>query len=355
MKQLIVIILLLNFSYSQGQDMDSSEWLFIYYMPYDNNLSYLGEDVLSMINNGIDSDNVNAVVQADLADTLGMTRTIITKKESSHISEENSASKKTYDSYLDWVKTKFHFEKCVIVFLDHGGGLNETGLDEQPNGFMKVTDIRKSLKRFNKSRGKKIDLVFYQVCNKASLAPLYEISDVTNYTLASQLQLGAPNRYYRHLFKTIGASENLDGAKIAKLIAENETIDMFQYYTCIDNSKFDSLKTHFVNYIKEVDKRNNLLFNEAPIAIEYYGEGYWDLESFILNINSTRIKEVELQTKLVDFISNDFIVFLKKNQHNPPKIDYCGISITALSKAKIKMHRKMKFFRSFKIRKLDLN
>ena len=48
-------------------------------MPYDNNLSYLGEDVLSMINNGIDSDNVNAVVQADLADTLGMTRTIITK------------------------------------------------------------------------------------------------------------------------------------------------------------------------------------------------------------------------------------------------------------------------------------
>lgn len=129
---------------------------------------------------------------------------------------------------------------------------------------------------------------------------------------------------------------------------------MYSFYTCIDNSKFDELRSLFIKYIKEVDKRNNLLFNSSPIAIEYYGERYWDLESFILNINSTRIKEVELQSQLVDFISNEFIVFLKKNQYIASKIDYCGVSITALSKAKIKMYKKMKFFRKFKIRKLDL-
>jgi hypothetical protein len=326
-------------------------------MPYDNNLSYLHEDILSMINNGIDSDNVNAVVQTDLDDTLGMTRTIITndKKISTHISEENSASKKTYDDYLDWVKTKFHFEKCAIVFLDHGGKLNETGLDEQPNGLMKITDIQKSLKKFNKSRDKKVDLVFYQVCNKGSIEPLYEISDQADYTLSSQLQIGAPNRYYEPMFKAIGTSKNLNGAQVARLIADNEAIDMYKYYTLIDNSKFEELKRLFTEYIKEVDKRKNLLFKEAPNAIEYFGERYWDLESFVVNINSTRKKELELQTELVDFISSDFIVFLKKNQYNPPKINYCGVSITALSKAKIKMYRKMKFFRDFKVRKLDLD
>lgn len=326
-------------------------------MPYDNNLSYLGEDVISMINNGIDSKKVNAVVQADFNDTLGMRRTVITKNGKSHsqVKSENSASIDVYNDYLTWVNERFHFEKCAIIFLDHGGGLNEVGLDEQPEkGFLKVTDIRKSLKKFNKTHGKKVDLIFYQVCNKSSLAPLYELSDYADYTLASQLQIGAPNRYYTSLFNAIGNSENLNGADVAKIISENDGIDMYSLYTCIDNSKFDELRTLFIKYIKEVDKRKDLFFNSSPIAIEYYGERYWDLESFILNINSTRKKEVELQNQLVDFISNEFIVFLKKNQHIPSKIDYCGVSITALSKAKINMYKNMRFFRKFKIKRLDL-
>ena len=345
-------------SVSLGQVKDTSEWLFIYYMPYDNNLSYLGEDVISMINNGINTSNINAVIQSDFDDSLGMTRTVITKegKSNSHIDEENSSSSKVLNDYLSWVSDNFEFEKCAVIFLDHGGALDQVGMDTYPTTrFLNVSDIRKSLKKFNNREKDTIDLVFYQVCTKSSIEPLYELKDVCKYTLASQMEIGAPNYYYTLLFDALNDSKARNGLDIADLIVNNDGIDMYKFYTCVDNSKFDSLRELFVDYIKEVDKRNNLFFTESPLNVEYYGERYWDLESFLLNINSTRVKEVEMQTKLIGFLNNDFIVILKKNQHFAVKEDYCGVSISALSKEKIRRYKHLKFYRKFKVRRLDLN
>lgn len=355
--RILLVFISLVFSSSLFSQKDSSEWLFIYYMPYDNNLSYLAEDIHSMINNGIKSDNVNAVIQADYTDSIGMTRTSIseTGKTTISIEEENSASKKSFDNYLNWVHNNFEFEKSAVIILDHGGKLDEVGLDEYPDtSFLKVTDIRKSLKKFNKKTKDTVDLVFYQVCAKSSIEPLYELADVTKYTMASQVLLGAPNRYYTELFKNIGTKKNLDGKDVASLIANNEAIDMYSMYTCIDNSKLGRFRNYFVEYIKAIDKRVNFGFEAYPIYFDYASERYWDLESFLLSINSTRPSEIALRTKLVDYMNDELIVFLKKNQYNAEPLDFCGISISALSKSKIRTYRKLKFYRQFRIGKLDL-
>jgi len=64
-----IIILTINCSIAQKK----LEWLFIYYMPYDNNLSNLGTRIIEMLRSGT-SDKVGVTIQADFADTTGIKR-----------------------------------------------------------------------------------------------------------------------------------------------------------------------------------------------------------------------------------------------------------------------------------------
>jgi len=47
-------------------------------MPYDNDLSIYGEQIIKMIGDNIQSENVIATIQAEFADSPGIKRYIIT-------------------------------------------------------------------------------------------------------------------------------------------------------------------------------------------------------------------------------------------------------------------------------------
>ena len=50
------------------------EWVFVYYMSYDNDLSSFGEVILRDLRNGLLDSKVAVVVQADFIDSKGMKR-----------------------------------------------------------------------------------------------------------------------------------------------------------------------------------------------------------------------------------------------------------------------------------------
>ena len=50
------------------------EWVFVYYMSYDNDLSSYGEVILRDLRNGLSNPEVAVVVQADFIDRKGMNR-----------------------------------------------------------------------------------------------------------------------------------------------------------------------------------------------------------------------------------------------------------------------------------------
>lgn len=146
----------------------NTEWVFIYYMPYDNNLSVYGADILRMIQDSITSDKVIATVQTDFPDDEGMNRYIITKDTLLKIpvQQEYSARTNTYKAYLTWVEETIRYRKKAVVFLDHGGKLDELCLDEKPEyRFLKVDSLKMVFKDLYPDS--KIDLLFMQVCAKA--------------------------------------------------------------------------------------------------------------------------------------------------------------------------------------------
>jgi len=333
---------------SYCQENNSADWIFIYYMPYDNNLSYLGEDIIRMIKDGITSDKVIAVVQSDFDDTTGMYRYTIAKDKiiKTHIKNEYSARTSSFAQYMSWVDKNFSFKKSAVILLDHGGKLDELCLDEWPNeSYLKVDSVRHTLDKFNQSQNKSIDLLFLQVCTKGSIEPLYELRNTAQYTLSSQTVLGAPNYYYTNMLSDISNHPHRNGLDVANLITQYERDDMYNSYTCLNNSKFETFRRKFNTLLSSV--QNRIVLSSEPISKSYAGENYWDIVNFLIKIDLDGDK-VKSRNELIKFIEKELIVIYKKN----PKIKwidkYSGLSIG--SSLEHNKYKSMLFFKEFKFK-----
>ncbi|PWL29614.1 MAG: hypothetical protein DCO96_07595 [Fluviicola sp. XM-24bin1] len=189
-----------------ASEKDSCDWIFIYYAPYDNDLSAHSDTILAQLSTASKYDNVRVVFQLDTDDTLGMYRYSISPSgvHIDTIPSEESTSNEQLQDYFNWIGDNFAFRNSAIFFLDHGGGLDEVGQDLYPDStFIKVPDIRNVLLSFKYENNVLIDLIYLQVCAKASIEPLYELSEIADYTLACQRYLGAPNYYYKGMLQHV--------------------------------------------------------------------------------------------------------------------------------------------------------
>lgn len=334
---------------------DSLDWLLIYYAPYDNNLSHYSDSILNQLESARQFDNVQVVLQVDKADSSGMLRYTITPTGTivDSLDSDNSTSRKELTNYMRWASDEFNFKHSAVFFLDHGGGLDEVGQDLLPDSsFLTTASIRKSLLKFNKWNRSKIDLLYLQVCAKASIEPLYELKDVSEYTLASQQLLGAPNYYYFEAIKYLSNTPNCNGLDLAKEIATKDRTDMISVLTCIDNSQFDLTRSIFRALTFELEKKDALHFTKAPLTYEYGNDRYWDLVDFLNCLDLKASRETQLRDKLIDHLQNKLIVYSYSPKSNSK---FCGMSIASISKDRMgAFWRKMDFYRDFRMNQLPV-
>ncbi|HQP05177.1 MAG: hypothetical protein KBB11_04515 [Bacteroidales bacterium] len=342
---LLLFSLLIKLSPVSAQDFRThTNWLFVYYMPYDNNLSEYGDTIISMIKSGVLNENVAVTIQADFGDTLGMRRYVIMHDTITGytIPNEYSYHSDSYNDYLQWAINLFTYDNIALCFLDHGGKLNEMCLDEYPeSGFLIVDSVRDIIR--NSFSGRKIDLLFLQICVKGSIEPIFEFKDVADYTLCSQQKVGAPNGYYRALFEYISNNPSTGSLEIASCIADNEPANMFNSYTLIDNSKLDSLKFYFSNFIGEFNPKKTYTLKSTPAGFYYAMEKYWDLISFIEAIQIKKHSNLYKSRKqLTDFIENEVIIFHKISPLHSNMTAYCGLSFCGVDESN---YNDMEFFK----------
>lgn len=346
MRFILTISVVIFFLKSFGQPQKpSTDWLFVYYMPYDNNLSRFGDLIIKMIGDSITSHNVMATVQADYNDFLGMKRYVITNESivMSEIDNDQSALTQSYEDYLKWSLEQASYKRLAIIFLDHGGKLDELCLDEKPtNGFLKVDSLKET---FSRVLGKeKIDLLFLQVCTKGSIEPLYEFKEASDYTLCSQITLGAPNYYYHGLFSALSNNEDLNAIEVANEIVQSEASNMYNSYTLIDNKKLDSCFILLENFVHKLEKITATGLSTEPLSTFYFGEWYWDLLSVLKQIKIEEFSALDIERKtLIDFISNELIVFHQPNPERKGMEKFSGLSMSAYSSGK--QYDNLEFYR----------
>ncbi len=303
-------------------------WLVLYWMPYDNDLSRFGEPIVDMLTRGMDSLNTSnlpleaaynspdnssttndpdiasdiaVILQSDYRKDRQMRRRVFSQDQVQEIAiaGEDSSDVNALTNYLDWARQNFIADHWAVIVVGHGGKINEISPDYHGDSlleslhpshtWMGVDQFTRAVANFNQSVGERVELLFFQNCHKATLEVIYEARNCARYTLASQLELGAPNYYYEEFLQKLKdmagvgwSQESPSGRQAAMAIINAERADMYHTFTLIENRFVEQIPEKLAKVVASIPEGATV--GRSPLALrrnidtyEYFGERHCDV------------------------------------------------------------------------------
>ena len=233
-------------------------WVVLYWMPYDNNLVHFGEPIVEMLTHGTQNSDTAVVIQSDYWGDEKMRRRHLVNGTNNEtpIEVEDSSDVNAFSAYLNWANQTFEAEHWAVIIVGHGGTLNKVSPDEhgktgQAKTWMRVDQFAEAVNRFNNATKERVELLFLQNCNKATLEVVYEVRNCAKYTLASQRDLGAPNYYYKGFLEGLNKPET-GGKEAAIAIMDSEEADMYHTLTLVDNQVVERIPEELSKALKPI-------------------------------------------------------------------------------------------------------
>jgi len=222
------------------------EWLLIYYMSYDNNLEACGPVILDGLQEGAKEGPLAVTVLADFRDRDGLRRIVLSPegRQERKLDTDNSASESVLEEYVAWAAKSYPAKRYAVVFLDHGGELDEMSLDEQPGEgvskkWLSARKVGPLLRKFREDVGGKVELVFLQQCGRGSIDNLYNFRGAGAAVMASQTSVGAPNTYYAPTLKWLAKHPAVGGIDLARRIMKDD--EHYTNYVCVRDEALGEL------------------------------------------------------------------------------------------------------------------
>jgi hypothetical protein len=322
------------------------EWVFVYYMSYDNDLSSYGEVILRDLRKGLSNSKVAVVAQADFIDSKGAKRIGLyyadgkTHRKETILRSEDSADEAELRKYLKWVRKKWIAKNYCIIFLNHGGRLNHMCKDNKPfrdnsknrqfvsGKWLHASDVGEIVAGFNQKTEHKLRLVFLQQCGRATIQNLYSFTDTAEYIMASPLAVGAPNTYYTKTIASVAQDPNITGEFLAGTIMQED--EHYTLYTLISNKELKRLPEKLAPVLKSFGRASALCEPKScPHLFEHEGERFYDLKSYFYALNSANnnIADKELDS-FFDWCEDSLIVSKAVRYPNSTvETYYSGLSI----------------------------
>ncbi|WP_333412759.1 clostripain-related cysteine peptidase [Microcoleus sp. MOSTC5] len=314
------------------------DWILLYWMPYDNNLSRFGQPIIQMLSKGVKNDKVLVVVQSDFSGAAQVSRSIISqgKVDTQYLETADSSSAEVLSEYLTWAQSQFQARRWAIVFLGHSGTLMEISPDEHPTSpsiseirWMNLQKINQVIFDFNRSVKGNLELLFFQNCNKGNIEVHHIFQNTAKYTLSSQLQLGAPNYYYEQLLSHLSDYPDIDGSQLAKKIMDCEQPDMYHSLTLTNNHYFRYLPEKVNVVIDSILQANiapvkvfissilgpevNFYNNNAVVVYHSSGETFVDFANFLQKLTQLSGASPSACNDLLLFLNN--FILQRVQQH----------------------------------------
>ncbi|MEG4487758.1 clostripain-related cysteine peptidase [Microcoleus sp. D2_18a_B4] len=324
--------------YSEGKYMLGStvknhyDWILLYWMPYDNNLSIFGQPIIQMLSKGVKNDKVLVVVQSDFSGSAQVSRSIISpgKVDTQYLETADSSSAEVLSEYLTWAQSQFQARRWAIVFLGHSGTLMEISPDEHPTSpsileirWMNLQKINQLIFNFNQSVKGNLELLFFQNCNKGNIEVHHTFQNTAKYTLSSQLQLGAPNYYYEQSLSYLSDYPDIDGYQLAKKIMDYEPPNMYHSLTLTNNHYFRYLPEKVnvvIDSILQADiapvkvfissilgSEVNFISNNTVVVYRNFGETFVDFADFLQKLTQLSGASPSACNDLLLFLNNFLI------------------------------------------------
>jgi Clostripain family len=223
--------------------------------------------------------------------------------------------------------------------VGHGGKINEVSPDDhrinrQTRTWMRVDQFADAVSTFNQSVNERVELLFFQNCNKATLEVVYEARNCAKYTLASQLTLGAPNYYYEGFLHRLASLD--DGREAAIAIMDSERADMFHTLTLVDNQVVERVPEKLSRLLQPILSNHLPAISQSELATyHYFSEQHCDALVLLGYLSRISNQEQNEFAEFADFLSSSVIASYKtggelygsRPRSNPNSEKLCGLSL----------------------------
>lgn len=310
------------------------DWVFVYYMCCDNDLSPNGEGIIQELAKGLMNSDMAILVQADFHGAEKMRRIAISfkggklRQEEQAIAGANSDDEIAFADFLDWVRGNWKAKNYAVVLLNHGGTLNQMCLDETEGARLNSMKVGEITASFNKILEHKIRLVFLQQSGRGSLENVYNFVNAADYYLVSPVKTGAPGTYYSRMLSTVASRPEVSGLDLASAIMESD--QHYALYTLVSNSMLTKLPEQLDPVIAALLNHSDItLSNNALPAFSFEDETNYDVRSFFAGIKPKG--DAEVSGKVDDFLNWYQGSLIARKSRGPLRTDkdpnYSGLSI----------------------------
>ena len=329
-------------SSKSSQTKSRHKWVVLYWMPYDNDLVRFGEPIIEMLTRGTQNSEIVVVVQSDYWGDPKMRRRQLVNGTTNEIDVvgEDSSDASAFSAYLDWANQTFDAEHWAVIVVGHGGKINEVSPDDrrttrQTRTWMRVDQFANAVSNFNRSTDGRVELLFFQNCNKATLEVVYEVRNCAQYTLASQLTLGAPNYYYEGFLNRLRES-SVGGYEAAIAIMDSERADMYHTLTLVDNQAVGRIPDKLSRLLQPILNSRLPTISQSELSTyHYFGEQHCDALVLLGYLSRVSRQRQNQFTEFADFLRSSVITFYKtggelygsRPRSNANSEKLCGLSL----------------------------
>jgi cysteine peptidase C11 family protein len=256
-----------------------------YYMSYDNDLTHCGPVILDALKRGVEGTSLAVTVLVDDAFGDRLVRHVFTsgRHRKKALATDDSTSSAVVEDYLSGVVEELPAERYAVVFLNHGGRVDEMCLDEQPGrgrgpGWLSASGVGDVLRRVRTRMPGRFELLFLQQCARASVDNLYNMRDTAAWVMGSQVKVGAPNTYYEPVLRWLDRHPSSSGLALGRQVMRHDR--HYRTYVCVDGRRIAELPDQLSRVADRLigRSRRSLLFPRRPQpCFEYAGERNYDL------------------------------------------------------------------------------
>jgi len=328
----VLVLAALGIRQEPAKELD---WLLVYYMSYDNNLDHCGPVILDGLEEGAKEGRIAVTVLADFRDKDGLKRFTLTPagRREETLATDNSASEEVLEEYLAWASKTHPARRYALVFLNHGGDLDDMSLDEQPGAgiskqWLSARRVGPILKKFRDGVGGKVELVFLQQCGRGSVDNLYNFRGAGAAVMASQTSVGAPNTYYAPTLKWLAANPESGGVELARRIMEDD--EHYVNYVCVRGVELAELPKRLDAAIEPLLAGGSLTMPRRPKACfggEREGETNYDLLGWLAAAYADNGRKPEELAGFQSWVKEKLIARHQFRSEARRKPAWCGVSL----------------------------
>jgi len=226
----VVAFVLPSMSVAFAEADDAKEWTLLIYWDSDNDLEAYVEFAVETWESALTcNDEINLIVFMDVLSVSGTWVYDIHDGECHTVEtweELNSSDPATLERFLNYGLQNYPAQKTMLILQDHGYAWRGLCRDEtNGNGIMVIDDMARAIRDTTAANGVRVDVLAFDVCDLATVEVVYELRNVVDWFVASELFMPDEGLPYDQILTALVADPEISPRDFAY-----DLVDMYMAY-----------------------------------------------------------------------------------------------------------------------------